>query len=65
MLAGDYAGVFIDLVDTLSTAGYELVVTSFQTGLAPRVAGVSTPVTSVGVNTTVDSQRRRLPGRET
>jgi hypothetical protein len=65
MLAGDYAGVFIDLVDTLSTAGYELVVTSFQTGLAPRVAAVSTPITSVGVNTTVDSQRRRLPGRGT
>lgn len=56
---------YIALVDALSLAGYELVVTSFQAGLAPRAAGVSTPITAVGVNTILDSQRRRLPGRGT
>jgi|SRR5215204_1884785 len=60
-----FANVYIELVDALSLAGFELVVTSFQSGLAPRVAAVSTPITAVGVNTTVDSQRRRLPGRGT
>jgi len=63
--ATSYAEAYIALVDNLNTAGFDLVVTSFQAGLAPRVTAVSTPVVSVGVNTTVDSQRRRLPGRGT
>lgn len=60
-----FGTAYIELVDALSLAGYELVVTSFQAGLAPRVAAVSTPIVAVGVNSTVDSQRRRLPGRGT
>jgi len=60
-----YAAMYIDLVDALSLAGYELVVTSFQTAGAPRVAAVSTPVTAIGCQTITDSQRRRLPGRGT
>jgi len=63
--AAAFATNYIALVDDLSLAGYELVVTSFQAGGAPRVAAVSTPVTAVGANTVVDSQRRRLPGRGT
>lgn len=64
-VAGFFAGQYILLVDALSLAGYELVVTSFQAAGIPRAAAVSTPVTAVGANTTVDSQRRRLPGRGT
>jgi len=60
-----FATMYIDLVDALSLAGYELVVTSFQTANAPRVSAVSTPVTAIGCNTVTDSQRRRLPGRGT
>jgi hypothetical protein len=63
--AAVYADNYVTLVDDLSTEGYELVVTSFQAGGVPRVTAVSTPVVAIGVNTTVDSQRRRLPGRGT
>lgn len=37
------------------------VVASFQSGGVPRSVGVATPVSSVIVNTRVDTQRRRLP----
>lgn len=60
-----FATIYADLVDALSTAGFELVVTSFQAAGVPRIAAVSTPVTACGCNTVVDSQRRRLPGRGT
>lgn len=60
-----FGTAYIGLVDDLSTAGYELVVTSFQAGGVPRVSAVSTPVVAVGVNSVTDSQRRRLPGRGT
>lgn len=63
--ATSYGVNYIALVDDMSTAGFELVVTSFQAGLAPRTTAVSTPIVAVGFNTTVDSQRRRLPGRGT
>lgn len=51
------------LVDAAVTAGFEWVVNSTISGGVPRVTGVNTPVTSVQVEGTVDSQRRRLPGR--
>lgn len=39
------------------------VVVSRYSGNAPRVAGVTTPVTGYRTERTIDSQRRRLPGR--
>jgi len=45
-------------------AAWQMSVVSRFTGGAPRTTGVATPVTSViVVDATVDSQRRRLPGR--
>jgi len=47
-----------------SAVGFDHVVVSRFADNAPRVAGVATPVTSCNiVDTTVDSMRRRLPGR--
>ncbi len=44
--------------------GYPLVVVSRRVGGVARDVGVATPVTAViAVDTAVDSQRRRLPGR--
>src|SRR5581483_6863883 len=52
------------LISALATAGYTMVVTSYRTGGAYRAAGHNTPVISaVGVDNSLDSQRRRLPGR--
>lgn len=45
-------------------AGLQFVVVSRFLNGAPRTVGIARPVTSVlSVDTTVDSQRRRLPGR--
>lgn len=52
-----------DLRSSLITAGFEWVVASLYTDGAPRVTGVTTPITSATVNTALDSQRRRLPER--
>jgi hypothetical protein len=41
----------------------EMVVASRYHNKAPRTTGVSTLITGFGINSTVDSQRRRLPGR--
>jgi hypothetical protein len=51
------------LIEALSTAGYELVVASKFHNKGPRTLGVATPVLSCSIDPTVDSQRRRLPGR--
>lgn len=49
---------------SLGTSGAIWVVVSRFTAGAPRVTGVATPVSAVViVDDTVDSQRRRLPGR--
>lgn len=50
-----------------STAGeaWQMVVVSRFEGGAPRATGLTTPVTNLSMETTVDSQRRRLPGRGT
>lgn len=50
------------LESALSTNGTPLVVLSRHTGGAPRTAGVTTPVIGFSMDTTMDSQRRRLPG---
>lgn len=44
-------------------ADYELVVASRQFNNAPRTVGVVTPIIGTSVDSTLDSQRRRLPGR--
>lgn len=47
-----------------SPDGWTQVVVSRQSNLEPRLTGVTTPVTTVTTfDATVDSQRRRLPGR--
>jgi hypothetical protein len=47
-----------------SEDGWEMVVVSKFSGGAPRVAAVVTPITTgFFVDSTIDSQRRRLPGR--
>ena len=63
--ATGFAIAMIELVNLIDAAGYALVVASYFSELAPRVTAVNTPITAVGVNTVVDSQRRRLPGRGT
>lgn len=51
---------------TLGTAPvWTLSVGSRYTANAPRVTGLATTVTDISVNSTVDSQRRRLPERGT
>lgn len=44
-------------------AGGDMVVVSKYTGGAERDTGVTTPIIGVSLDSTVDSQRRRLPGR--
>jgi len=41
----------------------DLCVLSEVSGGVPRAEGICTPVTGIGVDPVVDSQRRRLPGR--
>lgn len=49
---------------SLGQLGYTWVIASRQVNSAPRVVGEVTPVTAaVVIDPTVDSQRRRLPGR--
>lgn len=44
--------------------GWQWVVVSHQENKVPRVSGLARPVTSISiVDTVIDSQRRRLPGR--
>ena len=61
--AAAFATVMVELVNMIAAIGYDLVVASFYTALAPRVSAVLTPIIAAGVNTVMDSQRRRLPGR--
>lgn len=52
------------LLPALTATGLPLAVCSRQAGGQPRVTGILTDVTAmVMVDTTIDSQRRRLPGR--
>lgn len=56
-----YSDILVDLPVDLPE--FTWVVVSRYTNKAPRAAGVTTPVTAVSVENTLDSQRRRLPGR--
>lgn len=51
------------LQTSLGAASMTLVVASRFTNNAPRITGLSTPVTGFRTENVVDSQRRRLPGR--
>lgn len=51
------------LVSELLAASVEMAIASFFHAGAPRTEGVLTAVTNASVNTTLDSQRRRLPER--
>ncbi len=54
---------YFALIQAMITAGYQLVVASRRSAGAPRVTGISTVIIDVQVDITLDSQRRRLPGR--
>lgn len=64
-----HADALVDAYEELLTttyvgAGYDWVVVSRQFQNTPRVTGFASPVTAVALtDLTVDSQRRRLPGR--
>lgn len=61
---GVIQNAYNQLPASLGGSGATWVVVSRFTGGAPRVTGLATPVTAVViVDPTVDSQRRRLPGR--
>ena len=61
---GFIAGAYSDWLVALQSEDLELVVASRQLNGAPRAVGVGTPVFATdATDTTVDSQRRRLPGR--
>jgi len=62
---GTIVGAVQDMIDQMVTIGYAWVIVSYITNNAPRVGG---PVyfivtTALVVDSIVDSQRRRLPGR--
>lgn len=59
----DLTTAYAQLLTDLSTFGAPLVVASRFANGAPRVTGVATLVTSVFIDSSVDSQRRRLAGR--
>jgi hypothetical protein len=57
---------YVALLTVADDTGTTWVVVSRFTGNAPRSAGVTTPITTVLiVDGTIDSMRRRLPGRGT
>lgn len=52
---------FLALDAALLAVNAEMVVASFQSLGAPRAEGVATRLNAYGVNTRIDTQRRRLP----
>ena len=67
VLTSGYRANLLSAYNTLtlpaSFGGAVLVVASRTENGQPRAVGVATPVTSISVNPTLDSQRRRLPER--
>ena len=55
--------IFESLLANLATAGFQWVVNSTVTGGIERLTGLNTPITDIAVDDTLDSMRRRLPGR--
>jgi len=59
LLRGSYGALITDV----ATAGGVLVVASRRHAGVARTIGVATEINGVSIDNTVDSQRRRLPGR--
>ena len=51
------------LLTKINVIGRNLCVVSYMTNKAYRTAGVTTPIVRVSIDSSLDSQRRRLPGR--
>jgi hypothetical protein len=60
-----FAGYYAQLITAINTAGYTLVVCSYRHGGAPRSEASLTAIIAASIEATLDSQRRRLPGRGT
>lgn len=52
---------YSQMIDDAASDGFTFVVASYQLNNAPRIVGAATPVTQIGMNARVDTQRRRLP----
>lgn len=55
--------VYNSLITAITTSGYTMVVLSRYANGTQRPSGVYEPITSCRINRTLDSMRRRLPGR--
>jgi hypothetical protein len=60
---GVFTAAYANLIATMAGAGVGLAVVSYYHARAPRVSAVATFITSASIEGTLDSQRRRLPGR--
>lgn len=52
-----------ELIQVIASAGWTWSVASYFVNKVKREMPVFTPITAVGIDPTIDSQRRRLPGR--
>lgn len=59
-LASQYASAWSAMNSYVGPNGFEFVVASFRHNNVPRGTAVLTPVTSIIVNTRIDTQRRRM-----
>lgn len=59
----DLLAAYTALLTKINVTGRNLCVVSRVSGGAPRAAAVRTPISAVSIDLTLDSQRRRLPGR--
>jgi len=59
----DLQNAYSALIDAITDAGWTMVIASFVSGGLPRTTAELTEVISSSVNSTLDSQRRRLPER--
>jgi hypothetical protein len=59
----DLKDAYQTLINRFTQTGGAMVIASRQNNSVIRETGVSTPVTAVSIEHTIDSQRRRLPGR--
>lgn len=61
--AGYMAAFYGALFTSVPSTGEDMVVVSYREGNAWRTEGLATPIIGLSIDRTVDSQRRRLPGR--
>jgi len=62
-VADDITDALLDLLACLAADTNQLVVASYRQGGAPLSTAIAYGINSFDMNTTPDSQRRRLPGR--